>query len=197
MPAVLGIFVGGQGRRFGGRDKSALPSPDGGGSLLSQHVRLGEALGMTAVLVGERGGQAPEAAALPRLTDDPPGIGPLGGLCALLAFAERRPVVALACDMPYVDAELVSRLLSAAPSALVAPRDPATGKWYPLFARYDPSRTHAPIRQAAESGVRSFQTCFRSLPVAELPLSEAEREKLRDWDRPEDLEPADIEPGGA
>ena len=94
----------------------------------------------------------------------------------------------MACDMPYVDLALL-RLLRDAPDApVVAPRDPDTGKWYPLFARYDAPRVLPVARAAVAAGTRAFQTLFRSLEVTELRLTSDQRAQLRDWDRPEDMQ---------
>lgn len=168
---------------MGGRDKALLPAPDTGEGLLVRLARLGREAGLEVVAVGGSG-----AGGVPRLDDDPAGVGPIGGLCALLAHAGERPVVALACDLPYLGGELIARL-SRAPSTtpVLCARDPVTGKWEPLFARYDAPRVLPVLRAEIARGVRSFQSFLRALPVEELPLSDAERLQLRDWDQPSDM----------
>ena len=90
--------------------------------------------------------------------------------------------------MPRVSAELLTRLLRESPGAAVlAPRDPSTGKWDPLFARYEPSIVQPVLTRALAAGVRSFQGLFRELSVAELALSDLERSELVDWDSPADI----------
>jgi molybdopterin-guanine dinucleotide biosynthesis protein A len=170
---------------MGGRDKSRLPAPDTGEALAARLARLTSELGLPSVLVGG----APQPP-LPHLLDDPPGIGPIGGLCALFAAAGQRRALALACDLPHATAGLIERLWREQPSAAVhAPRDPQTGKWEPLFARYDAARVLPEFRDAVEAGVRSMQTVLRELDVHELVLTDAERRLLLDWDRPGDLAP--------
>ena len=182
---VLGVLAGGRGTRMGGRDKSRLPAPDTGEALAARIVRLSRALGLECVLVG---GEPLPGVQL--LNDDPPGIGPIGGLCALLEHAGSRPAVAVACDLPHVTAELIARITSEAlAAAVLAPRDPLTGKWQPLFARYDAARVLPALRAAVSSDTRSMQTVLRSLTVTELLLTEAERAALADWDTPADLIP--------
>src|SRR5262245_43672772 len=114
MPAGLavGLFVGGRGSRFGGIAKGNLRHPSG--------IRLIERLvgvcraalpGTPIALVGERVEYADLG--LTALGDEPPGIGPLGGLRALVSYAEKNGhdgAIALACDMPFVTADFVSRL---------------------------------------------------------------------------------------
>jgi molybdopterin-guanine dinucleotide biosynthesis protein A len=182
---VLGVLAGGAGTRMGGRDKAALPAPGGLETLLERLVRVGRAAGFEVVLVGGRG-----FAGVPLLRDVPPGVGPIGGLCALLAHAGTRPAVALACDMPYVSAALLQKLArEPSGAAVIAPRDPASGKWQPLFARYDSARVLPPVRAAIAGRTRSLQALFGTLQVHELALSAEEHAELRDWDEPGDVEP--------
>ena len=70
---------------------------------------------------------------------------------------------------------------------MLAPRDPDSGKWQPLFARYDAPRVLPVLRAEIARGARSFQSVLRVLPVAELALSDVERAQLRDWDEPADM----------
>lgn len=179
---MLGVLAGGRGQRMGGLDKARLRAP-GGEPLLERLLRLGQELGLACVVVG---GRAPPGAVL--LADDPSGIGPIGGLNALLAHAAARPALALACDLPYVTGPLLARLADEKSHALVVcPRDPETGKWQPLFARYDSVRVLPALRAAIAADVRSFQTFLRTVEVAELELSAGERALIRDWDEPDDL----------
>ena len=185
VPPVVGVLAGGQGRRMGGRDKAWLPAPHGGEALIERLVRIIGELGLRAVVVG---GSAPPA--VERFADDPPGIGPLGGLRALLAHAGAQPVIALACDLPYVDAALLGKLVqaqaeSAAP--VLAPRDPGSGKWQPLFARYMPARVLPACDVVLARGERSLQAVLREVAVEELALSAGEHALLADWDEPGDL----------
>ncbi len=62
---------------------------------------------------------------------------PLAGIVAALIAAAGRPVVVLACDMPFVTADLVRALVSAETQApaVVARAD---GRIQPLAARYEP-----------------------------------------------------------
>jgi molybdenum cofactor guanylyltransferase len=192
-PAV-GIFVGGQGRRMGGVAK---------GWLLHEGRPLVERL----LDACRAAAPSDEVAALylignvsayvqthvPALADDPPGVGPMGGLRALLLEASRigRDAIALAVDLPYVDAALVRRLFDEEPdAAALAPRE--ENRWQPLFARYRPSALLSVIDAALADGQTSLQTLFDRLwrlgaHTAELVLSADERSALRDWDRPSDM----------
>jgi molybdopterin-guanine dinucleotide biosynthesis protein A len=182
MPRVdvtlAGIFVGGAGARMGGHPKGLLPLPSGP-TLVERWVSLLEKLGIRSVLVGSR----PEYAELPLevVADEPSGVGPLGGLAGLLARAADARVIAVACDMPYVEASLVERLAAHAPQAsIVAPR--RDNLWEPLFARYD-ARVVLPLARArAATARRSLQGLLDEAKATPLPLEPAEWEELRDWD---------------
>jgi molybdopterin-guanine dinucleotide biosynthesis protein A len=185
---VMGIFVGGQAKRMGGVQKALLRPPhvDDDDTLLGALARLGRAAGLDVVLLGQASlGSA--AAGMLQLPDAQPGLGPLGGLSSLLAYAGERRAVAIACDMPYVTPALLARLLNEMPqAALLAPRDPGTGKWQALFARYDPQLLPV-LRVALAGGERSFQGLFARTQVTELVLANGEHDQLRDWDTPEDM----------
>jgi molybdopterin-guanine dinucleotide biosynthesis protein A len=189
MNALLGIFIGGRGLRMGGVQKALLIAPDTGETLIARSLRIAREAELEVVLLGaaELGAQAAGALQLP---DASSGIGPLAGLQSLLKHAGERNAICLACDMPYVTAELLGRLARASASKqpqVLAPRNPKTGKWEPLFARYQ-SPTVAPLlADALAEGERSFQGLFRRLTVAELPFDPSERAQLRDWDTPEDM----------
>lgn len=189
-PPVVGLFVGGRGSRFGGIAKGNLVHPSGVRLVerLTEVVRsaLPDAL---LVLVGER--PEYEYLALATVRDSPPGIGPLGGLRALVGFARdegRDAAIAIACDMPYVTSELVRRLAEEAPGArALAPRD--DGRWQPLAARYDGSVL--PVLDAAIAAhEHSLQRIFERLgaDAQVLAVSGVELATLRDWDSPDDLE---------
>lgn len=185
--ALFGIFVGGRSERMGGSAKGLLRTPDGRETLIERLIRIARDVDVEPVLVGagELGGVGAE---LPRVFDREPRVGPLSGLAGLFDYAGERTCVAVACDMPYLSAALITRVLCEAPGApVLAPRDHETGKWQPLTARYTPVQVAPVLAAALERGARSFQALFRELSVVELPLSSAERAELRDWDTPEDV----------
>lgn len=182
----MGIFVGGRSRRMGA-PKGRLPAPATGAALIDALVEVARAVGLSPVLVGDATPYADLARGVPRLADDPPGIGPLGGLRALLAHAPGT-AVAVACDMPSVSAAALKELLehpSAAP--VVAARRGPRAPWEPLFARYDAPRVRAPLDRAVSAGTRSFQRFLAGVEVDPLPMTPAIERALVDWDRPEDI----------
>lgn len=164
----IGIFVGGRSARMGGAPKGLLVGPTGE-TLLARLTRVASAVGEV-IVVGDA-----SAYGVASIPDDPPGIGPLGGLRALLSGGS---AIAVACDMPYVEVEHL-RALAEHPSAasIVAAR--RQGLWEPFFARYDAS-----VLGAITSSERSFQRLFAKLSPVELAI---DPRALDDWDTPDDL----------
>ena len=169
--------------------KGLLPAP-GGGTLIERLLGLCRSCLPDAplVLVGEASAYA--ACQLPVLVDAPGGIGPLGGLRALLRYAAdngHERALVLACDLPYVSERWVGALTTAMPEAIaVAPR--VERIWYPLSARYSTAAL-VTVEEAVERREHSLQALFTrwgELAHA-LAASEAEMDELSDWDRPEDV----------
>ncbi len=166
-----------------GRAKGLLLSREGL-PLIERTGRLFEVLGIPWVLVGVR----EEYAYLgrPALVDDPPFVGPLGGLRSLLHYVADGLAIAVACDMPYVSGALVERLIAATPGApIVAPR--RRDRWEPLFARFD-ARAVLPIADARSTrGQFSLQGLLDEARAERLPLTPDEEAMLDDWDTPLDM----------
>ncbi|HMJ56817.1 MAG TPA: molybdenum cofactor guanylyltransferase [Polyangiaceae bacterium] len=182
MPDEAGIFVGGRARRMGGVAKGLLTAPSGE-TLVARWQRLFGELGVPCFLVGRH--EAYAGTDIACIDDDPPLIGPLGGLAALLAHVGQGRAIAVACDMPFVSLELLRRLVSdPSPAPIVAPRRDQL--WEPLFARYDAPRVLTAARARALSGEHSLQGLLDSVGAEPLPVNARELEELRDWDWPED-----------
>ncbi len=181
--ALAGIFVGGAGLRMGGVAKGLMRTA-AGETLVERWATLLATRSLRVVLVGARADYT--GLGIEVLADEPPGIGPLGGLIALLRRAGTTPALALACDMPFVSGALLDRLLDASPEApIVAPR--RDGLWEPLCARYDSTRVLETAVGLARTGKHSLQQLLEAAGAVELGLLAGEREELHDWDAPEDL----------
>ncbi|HEY6080172.1 MAG TPA: NTP transferase domain-containing protein [Polyangiaceae bacterium] len=188
---LVGLFVGGQGTRMGGVAKGLLKLPGSGQSLLERLLgEVRQALpGAQPVLVGSATAYA--ALGLEAVPDRPAGVGPLGGLIALLAHAQARgdsQVLALACDLPRLDAALIGRLVGAdaAASAVVTAQGNVRN---PLVARYAVEPASAAAASALAAGKRSLQAVLDRLqpPPTSLALSAEEEALLDDWDTPSDM----------
>jgi molybdenum cofactor guanylyltransferase len=190
-PLLVGIFVGGRGSRMGGVAKGLLKAPDSEATLVERlRAELASALpDAEVVLVGAA--EAYTALGLAAVNDEPPGVGPIGGLIGLLAHAERRgaeQVLALACDLPRIGGELLRRLVNEVhgAGALVTAQGEIRN---PLIARYAVARTLPEVRKALGSGQRSLQAVLDRLgnDAVTLRLTELEAATLDDWDTPDDM----------
>ncbi|MGB5809913.1 MAG: molybdenum cofactor guanylyltransferase [Polyangiales bacterium] len=191
----LAIFVGGKSARMG-TAKGLLATPGGGPPILERLVRLGIERGLDPLLVGNRSPYLDLAvvATVPSVADDPVGAGPLGGLRAALYFARAQGgvahLIAVACDMPFVNAEALQALSDAEKAgAVVAPRRADDAPWEPMLARYRVDAVIPPLDALLKSGGRSFQRLFESLDVRRLASTEAVQHALQDWDTPADVVP--------
>jgi len=137
----VAILAGGEARRFGGRDKSALVVE--GRTILERQIAELSAI-TTDLLV------------IRRDNDLVPGCGPLGGLHAALTAARADAVFVVACDMPYVTAPFALHLLSLAGAAdIVVPR--TERGYHPLCAVYTRGCLAAVARRLAERRLKMLE----------------------------------------
>lgn len=190
LECVIGLFVGGQSSRMGGFPKGNLQAPGSALTLLERLIEEARAASAATPLVLVGNAEPYASLSLPALADQPPGIGPIGGLGALLEQARsagKTHVVALACDLPRLDRTLIARLLEQEPqaAALVAQQGVIRN---PLIARYEVERARAALTQTLAEDRRSLQAVLDQLgpSVACLELSAVEKALLDDWDTPAD-----------
>jgi molybdopterin-guanine dinucleotide biosynthesis protein A len=134
------IIAGGQASRLGGRVK-ALIQVDGT-SILERQLSLLRAH-FSAIAIAANDPLPYRAYGVSVLPDRIPGQGPLAGLSAALAWCPRPYLLAVACDMPYLDQRVLDLLLPRrAPGVdIVAPY--IGGRPEPLCALY--ARSVAPV----------------------------------------------------
>jgi molybdopterin-guanine dinucleotide biosynthesis protein A len=190
----MGLFIGGRSSRMGHFPKGLLRCPGGSSLSIVEHWHsMAQTIGLECVLIGES--EAYSHLGMPMLPDQPAGVGPIGGLHALLDYVLQRDgstsfdAVAVACDMPYVTPPLLSRLCSH-PSGrpMLAPRHSHTLTWEPLFARYTPTSALPLIVECILDRKHSLQALLDRAGAEVVPLRDSEWSQLRDWDRPADVE---------
>ena len=106
---ILGVVLAGGASRRMGRDKAALPWT---GSTLARRAAAVLAESCGEVVIAGPSGLAPTGTET--VADLYPGCGPLAGLHAGLERAGGRAIFALACDLPFVEVELVRHLVATA-----------------------------------------------------------------------------------
>lgn len=132
MDALIAILAGGRAERLGGDKAGALL---GGRPLISYPLAAARGSGHEAVVVAKADTPLPDLGERVLREPDEPSH-PLCGIVAALGEAGDRPLVALACDMPLVTAELLAWIAAIA-EPLAMPR--VDGRLQPLLGRYDPS----------------------------------------------------------
>lgn len=112
---------------------------------------------------------------LPVVSDPAPGLGPLGGLQAGLAFSQSTVAFVAACDMPFISvdlaAEMVRRAVNGAHDAVVPTH---RGVPEPLHAVYARSCLPA-IAELLAAGDRKVQHLLGRVRTLEVPEQEVRR----------------------
>ncbi len=172
MARRAAILAGGRSTRLG-RPKAAAEL--GGQPLLGYPLAAARRAGLEAVVVAKAESELPELEA-PVLVEPPLPHHPLCGVVAALHALES-PLVALACDMPFVTAELLAWLASLPEPLVLAETRQGV---QPLLGRYDPT-----LAGALEQGLRE-QAPMREL-VASLDPRLIGPEELSRFGDPERL----------
>lgn len=154
------ILAGGQARRFGGCDKSALVVD--GETIRARQLGVLAQVADEVLIVGPvadaRAPQPEDAADAQRvrvrtIPDRIPGCGPLGGLHAALSEARGAAVVVVAGDMPFVSAPFLAHLLTLTGEADAIV--PLTERGYhPLCAAYTGACLEPIVRRLAEKQLK-------------------------------------------
>ena len=173
------ILAGGAAKRLGGADKAEIVV---GGKRLLDHTVEAVSEARQVVVVGPRR-VAPQRVRWAR--EEPPGGGPTAALAAGVELVAARTVVVLAVDLPFVDDDVVRRLVRAARGRDGALLVDAAGSPQYLAAAYDT----AALRSAAASLDRvagvSLKRLVEGLELARVPGGAAARD-CDGWDEIED-----------
>lgn len=152
-PAIGAVLAGGAGRRLGGAKATVELN---GRPLMAYAIDAVEEAGLEALVVAKPSSVLPGLGC--RVLHEPEEPQhPLSGIVAALADAGERPVVALACDMPFVSPALLAALAGAEEPVVVPILG---GQVQPLPGRYGAAAlpalreslsTFAPLRRAVEA----------------------------------------------
>lgn len=183
---VIGIFVGGAGLRMGGMAKGRLRTPDGSETLVERLLRVSRAAAPSAELRLVGNAEAYAELGVTALEDVPSGVGPIGGLCALLREARHADAaLALACDLPFLDESVISTLLAPLTRAARVPF--VAEHWQPLAAAYAPGPTLAAAERALARNRRSLMSVLDELGD-DIERASLDPRLLHDWDTPADVQ---------
>jgi molybdenum cofactor guanylyltransferase len=158
------ILAGGQARRFGGADKSALCV--GPATILERQLdALGDVADRIFVVAGD---PAPfEHHRLQVVPDRLPDAGALGGIYTALVEARSPHVLVVACDLPFLTAPLLARLAELAGDGYDAVVPRTRDGRQPLCAVYA-QRLADTVRRQVESGHLKIQDLLGAIRLREL-----------------------------
>jgi len=166
---TLAILAGGKSQRMG-QDKAIVPFQ--GETLL--HRVLDRLAGLAAeVIVIAPGAQEYLSIGIKITPDQLPGRGPLGGLYTALFSASQPAVAVVACDMPFVNADLLAYqrdILFSMNMDVVVPS--SEGGLEPLHAIYRRETCLPVVREALDAGEQRLISWFPHIKVRILTSEE-------------------------
>lgn len=162
-PVAAAILAGGRARRFGGRDKSRLLVR--GRTIIVRQVEVLQRVAAHVFIV------APEAerfadVGLPVHADRVAGMGAIGGVYTALEASPLERVLVVACDMPFLNEQLLTRLAELSDGADAAwvrtPHGPE-----PLLACYQ-RHARTAVLDAIQAGRLKLADLAERIQVREL-----------------------------
>lgn len=159
------VLAGGAGARIGGA-KAAVELA--GRPLISYPLAALAQAGLETVVVAKADTGLP-ALDVPVVRDEPLESHPLRGVLAALKAAAGRPVVVVACDMPFVTAPLLAWIATLPGNAMPL----LDGALQPLLARYEPDAA-ATLIAAVRAG-RSARAAAKALDPIAIDVAELGR----------------------
>lgn len=170
---------------MGGVAKCLLAHPDETGTVIDHVVRQARDVCEQVVLVGTH--PSYRSLGIACLEDAVAGVGPAGGLLALLRHARGGVALALACDMPYLHASLLEELVRRVEDGAPAVVPQRGGKLEPLCAAYRADVVSVHVAACLDRGIRGLHRIAREAGAQIMPLEGERARWLDDWDEPADM----------
>lgn len=186
-PRLVGVVLaGGKSSRLG-RDKALLRF-GGEGDLLTRTLELLRGMVDSVIVVGR-----PHPGGI-GIADLAPGLGPVGGITTALTHAAGAACLALSCDLPFMNREILARLVAAyrrRPSGKIAflYRRASDGREESLVAVYGPETLSA-FRRCMDEGLLKVGRVVPEEEKFYLDYDEADAQAFFNINRPADLEEA-------
>ncbi len=170
-----------------GRDKATLPW--GNNTMLETVVRTVSSAAAQYVLVGQCAELPPPLRGVTLIPDDPPGIGPVGGLAALLTHFPNQWCFLLSCDLPLLAPDTLNALLARVTPDVSVVAYRIEGRFDPCCALYHP-RVLPEVRWQIKRGIHSLNAIIRSVPHISVDADDATRRALTNVNTSDDLKHA-------
>ena len=165
----VAIQAGGESRRMG-QDKALLPFL--GATLIERVINRVASLG-DEILITTNHPEEYKDFKYPLFRDILPGTGALGGLFTALSVARSPIVIVVACDMPFVNVDILMESIEKLQSSKVDVVIPKTTKGYePFHAVYRRETCLPAIQSVLESGERRLISWFSNVNITPIPESE-------------------------
>jgi len=165
----IAVQAGGESRRMG-QDKALLPFL--GESMLARVIKRVSTIGDELYVTTNH----PERFLdfrVPMIRDELTGKGALGGLLTALSAAQFSTVIVVACDMPFVNPDILVAASDQMRSKQADVVIPLTENGYePLHAVYRRETCLPAVRAALESGERRLVSWFPSVNVIQISIDE-------------------------
>ena len=163
----IAIQAGGESRRMG-YDKALMPFL--GRTLLDRVLQRVSGLGDEIFITTNNPSNYHEFG-IPLYRDVQPGKGALGGLLTALSSAQNPFLIVVACDMPFVNPDLLALALDHLQSLKVDVVIPQSKKGYePFHAAYRREACLPAVQSALDSGERRLISWFSAVDV--FPIGE-------------------------
>ena len=162
------VLAGGESRRMG-VEKSGVKL--GGRSLLSWVEQVLSTMGLDWSVLR---------------VDLAPGLGPLGGVKTAFAENNRKPIVFLSCDMPFIDAAILEGLITASRTARLPAFSFVSDRvGFPSLLLPEQA---ACVSERLNAGRRSLSGLAQSIPSVLVRPAEKDVWRFHNINAPEDLE---------
>jgi len=160
-PTLFGLVLAGGASTRMQRDKATL-SYHGKPQLQWAYELLSDVCAATFISVRPDQRDEPTRAALPQIVDARPGIGPIAGISAALTQHPKAAWLVVACDLPFLTADLLQHLIAHrdANSLATAYRSAHDSLPEPLCAIWEPT-----AREAVMSYVDAGKQCPRKFLI--------------------------------
>ena len=168
------ILAGGMSRRMG-ENKAGLYLA--GKTFLERAADVLGSVSRSVRIVGDIRGVHSDLEVVPDILGEQKGQGAIAGLISALHYAEGEWAAILACDLPFVTAELFFRLVEIAkadPAAACVVPVQSDGRIQPLCGLYRKSEVCAAILEQYRSGERRLYDAIRQLKTRYVGFEELE-----------------------